>query len=273
MNDKQVRQFVEFSRSVALEAGGILKEGFNRSLKINYKGRIDPVTEYDLKAEERITERIAAAYPDHDILAEEGTDTEQASEFRWIVDPLDGTVNYSHGFPVYCTSIGLERNGEPIAAAVYDPERDEMFWSGHNMKAYLNDEVISVTTQDNLERCLIATGFAYDIATARSNNLGLFARMAKKVQGVRRPGSAAIDLCWLAAGRLDGFWELKLRPWDTAAARLIIMNAGGELSRIDGREWSTFDNDLLASNGKIHRQMQRILSPSSLKSERRPVNA
>lgn len=239
----------------------MLKRGFNRPRRVTFKGRIDPVTEFDLKAERLITGRIARRYPDHEILTEEGSATGRRSEYLWIIDPLDGTVNYAHGFPVYCVSIALQRKGETLVGAVCDPERGELFWSAKGAPARLNKRIIAVSRERILERALLATGFAYDIGTARRNNLGLFARMARQAQGIRRPGSAAIDLCWLACGRIDGFWELKLHPWDTAAAVLILENAGGKVSRIDGRPYSVFDKDLLASNGLIHNSMRKVLRP------------
>ena len=239
----------------------MLKRGFNRPPRVTFKGRIDPVTEFDLKAERLITGRIARRYPDHEILTEEGSATGRRSEYLWIIDPLDGTVNYAHGFPVYCVSIALQRKGETLVGAVCDPERGELFWSAKGAPARLNKRIIAVSRERILERALLATGFAYDIGTARRNNLGLFARMARQAQGIRRPGSAAIDLSWLACGRIDGFWELKLHPWDTAAAVLILENAGGKVSRIDGRPYSVFDKDLLASNGLIHNSMRKVLRP------------
>lgn len=260
MTRKELTELTAFAKSLATDAARLLKRGFNRPRKIKYKGRINPVTEYDLKAERLITRRIERSYPHHEILAEEGSATGQKSEYRWVIDPLDGTVNFAHGFPVYCTSVALEYRGEVVVGAVCDPERNELFWSAKGSGAYLNRGRLQVSDERNLERSLLATGFAYDIGTARRNNLGLFARMAKKAQGVRRPGSAAIDLCWLAGGRIDGFWELKLYPWDTAAATLIIKNAGGRISRVDGRAYSIFDDDLLASNGRIHAAMQKVLT-------------
>jgi len=260
MTRKELAELTAFARSLATDAARVLKRGFNRPRQIKYKGRIDPVTEYDLKAERLITGRIERRYPHHEILAEEGSATGQASEYRWVIDPLDGTVNFAHGFPVYCVSVALEYQGEIVAGAVCDPERDELVWSAKGFKAYLNKRRLQVSGERNLERSLLATGFGYDIGTAKRNNLGLFARMAKKAQGVRRPGSAALDLCWLACGRIDGFWELKLHPWDTAAATLIVNNAGGRISRIDGRPYSIFDDDLLASNSRIHRAMQEVLT-------------
>jgi myo-inositol-1(or 4)-monophosphatase len=244
----EIRRFVQFACKLSVGAGKILKRGFTRRLKIDYKGRINPVTQYDLRSERYIISHIAKQFPDHAILAEEGGSVTEASAFRWIIDPLDGTVNYAHGFPVYCVSIALEYEGNIVAGAVYDPERDELFHASLGIGAYLNKKRIKVSTEKILKRALLATGFAYNIATAKRTNLGLFARMVKKAQGVRRPGSAAIDLCWLACGRIDGFWELYLHPWDTAAAKLIVEESGGRVSRFNGRNYSIFDQDILASN-------------------------
>lgn len=260
MTRSELKTLTAFATDLALKGGAILKQGFNHVRRITYKGRIDPVTEFDVKTEKFITQRIRRAYPSHSVLAEEGSAAADSSEYRWVIDPLDGTVNYAHGFPVYCVSIGLEYRGEIVVGAVYDPERDEMFWSARGQKAFLNRKPITVSTETKLERSLLATGFAYDIGTAQRNNLGLFARMARQAQGVRRPGSAALDICWLSAGRIDGFWELKLHPWDTAAATLILTNAGGTISRLNGRRFSIYDKDLLASNGRIHNAMKKVLT-------------
>ncbi len=254
-----IKELQAFADGIARGAGEILKDGFHRVHTVKYKGAIDPVTEVDLRTEKFITERIAKEYPDHAILAEEGSDSESESPFRWVIDPLDGTVNYAHGFPVYCVSIAVEYKGATVAAAVYDPERDELFTAGRGLGARLNGTKIIVSTEPKLERSLLATGFAYDVRTARKNNLGYFGRMIKAAQAVRRPGSAAIDLCWLACGRLDGFWELRLHPWDTAAAMLLVTEAGGRVTRVNGRKYDIFSDDILASNGKIHKQMQKIL--------------
>lgn len=259
VSSRQLEPYLSFMRPLALEAGRLLKEGFSKRLKITYKGRINPVTDVDLRAEKLITRAIQRQFPTHAVLGEEGSDSRGQSEFVWIIDPLDGTVNYAHGFPVYCVSIGLEYQRRIVAGVVFDPERDELFWSGRGGRAMLNKKPIRVSEETKLERSLLATGFAYDIGTSKKNNLGFFARMAKRAQGIRRPGSAAIDLCWLAAGRIDGFWELKLHPWDTAAATLILRNAGGKLTRIDGSDYDIFDPDLLASNGRIHAAMMAVL--------------
>ena len=256
---KEIRGYLEAAEDIARAAGGILKRGFNRPPDIRLKGRIDPVTVYDLKSEKFIVRSLQKRFPQHAVLAEEGSGSGREGPYRWIIDPLDGTVDYAHGFPVYCVSIALECDGEIIAGVVYDPERQEMFSAGLGLGAHLNGKKIRVSAQSNLERALLATGFSYNIKHARRNNLGLFARMAKKAQGIRRLGSAAIDLCWLAAGRIDGFWELYLHPWDTAAGKLIVQEAGGIVTRFDGRAHSIFHMDILASNGHIHRAMQEVL--------------
>ncbi len=259
-SDSQLISTHKFARRLAIDAGKLLKAGFNRRMKISYKGRIDPVTEVDLRSEKSIVSEIKSRFPGHDIVTEENTARRTSgSEYRWIIDPLDGTVNFSHGFPIYCVSIALEYKGEVIVGAVCDPERGELFHAVRGGGAFVNSERIHVSREKRLERALLATGFAYDIATSPQNNLGYFARMAKKAQGVRRPGSAAIDICWLAAGRLDGFWELKLHPWDTAAADLILREAGGKRTRLNGKEYSIYHPDMLASNGLIHGAMQKAL--------------
>jgi len=260
LSQTQVRSLLRFTEDIARQAGGILKKGFSAVHRVQYKGRIDPVTEADLKSEKFITGQIAKQFPDHTILAEEGTGSGREAEFRWVIDPLDGTVNYAHGFPVYCVSIGLEHDGRMLLGAVYDPERDEMFRAARGLGAFVNHTRIHVSRETSVERALLATGFGYNIATARRNNLGLFARMAKRVQGVRRPGSAAMDLCWLAAGRIDGFWELYLHPWDTAAALVIVEEAGGKITQVDGRPYSIFNESVVAANPRLHTRLKGILS-------------
>ena len=256
----EIRRLLRFAERTAKGAGRILTQGFKRQLKVDYKGRINPVTDYDLKSERYIVSRIRRRYPGHTILAEEGSSAAQQSPFRWVIDPLDGTVNYAHGFPVYCVSIALEYEGTTVAGVVYDPERDELFRAGARLGAFLNGRRIRVSNERKLERALLATGFAYNIGSARRNNLGYFARMAKKAQAIRRVGSAAIDLCWLACGRMDGFWEIYLHPWDTAAAKLIVEQVGGRVSRISGREFSIFAVDILASNGYLHKALMAALT-------------
>lgn len=268
MTHKEQAELLAAAKEIAIGAGKIIQKGFHQRKRVEYKGRIDPVTEYDVKAEKYIVDQIKKRFPDHQLLTEEGTagkgrrDHTGDDTRRWVIDPIDGTVNYAHGFPMYCVSIAVEAGDEIQAGAVYDPEHDELFYGARGQGAYMNRTRLEVSGEKRLQRALLATGFAYDIASNSRNNLGLFARMAKKAQGIRRPGSAALDLCWLAAGRIDGFWELFLHPWDTAAASLFVTEAGGTISRLDGRGYSIYDTDLLASNGHLHKQMRNVLSPA-----------
>ena len=179
---------------------------------------------------------------------------------RWIIDPLDGTTNYAHGYPVFCVSIALENKGKVILGVVYDPMREEMFVAVHGKGAYLNGKKISVSDCSNISKSLLATGFPYDIRESKENNLDYFNSMAINVQAIRRAGAAALDLANLAAGRFDGFWELKLKPWDTAAGGLLVTEAGGVISDIAGKKWNLQSPSLLASNGLIHEQMIKVLS-------------
>ena len=249
------------ANALSIEAGKMLLRGIHSGKGVKFKGRIDPVTKFDLRSEKLITTGIRKRFPDHAILAEEGSKskTDAKSEFRWIIDPLDGTVNFAHQFPIYCVSIACEYRGEVVVGAVYDPERAELFSAKLGHGAFVNRRRMAVSSETRLERSLVATGFAYDIGTARKNNLGYFMRVAKVVQGVRRPGSAAIDICWLAAGRVDAFWELKLHPWDTAAALLCLHEAGGRSSRMNGAKYDLHHPDLVASNSLLHAKMLRLL--------------
>lgn len=258
-NRTELKEYLAFAQQIALGAGRILTDGFRRAKRVNYKGTINPVTQFDLASEKFLITNISRRYPDHNVLAEEGTDRATPSVYRWVVDPLDGTVNYAHGFPVYCVSVGLQLEDDTVVGVVYDPQQREMFSAARGLGAYLNNRRIKVSTEKNLKRSLLATGFAYNVGTARKNNLGMFARMMKHAQAIRRLGSAALDMCWVATGRLDGFWEYYLHPWDTAAAKIIVEEAGGKVTRIDGRPFSIFDNEILASNGHIHKSMKAVL--------------
>ncbi len=256
----ELKRYLAFAERTALGAGKILSAGFHRKKRVSYKGEINPVTQFDLRSEQYIVSAIAGNYPDHAILTEEGSDRSTASQYRWVIDPLDGTVNYAHGFPVYSVSIALQFGGHSVVGVVYDPERQELYSAAKGVGAFLNRKKIRVTSQRNLRKALLATGFAYNIGTARKNNLGMFARMTRHAQAVRRLGSAALDLCWLAAGRFDGFWEYYLHPWDTAAAIVVVEEAGGKVTRIDGKHFSIFDKQILASNGQIHSAMMAVLT-------------
>ncbi|ABC78136.1 myo-inositol-1(or 4)-monophosphatase [Syntrophus aciditrophicus SB] len=247
--------FTEFAVSTAKEAGQLLKSRLNTPHTINYKGVINLVTEADRMSETLILERLQKRFPDHSFLTEESPAGDKDPECRWIIDPLDGTTNYAHGYPVFCVSIALERRKRIVTGVVYNPMMDELFFAEEGQGAWLNGQRISVSHISDLSRSLLATGFPYDIRESEFNNLNYFNSLAKQAQAVRRAGSAALDMAYVAAGRFDGFWELKLMPWDTAAASLLIMEAGGIVSDLSGLEFSPGSPHVLASNGKIHRQL------------------
>jgi len=250
---------ISFAGDIARGAGEILKDGFSKVRHVKMKGQIDPVTEFDVRSEKFIKSAIHREFPEHDILAEESGGEDKKSPYRWIIDPLDGTVNYAHEIPVYCVSIGLEYEGECAVGVVHDPERNELFTAGRNLGARLNGKKIVVSPETKLDGAILATGFAYDVRTVRKNNLGLFGRMVKNAQAVRRFGSAALDLCWTACGRFDGFWELGLHPWDAAAGLVIVEEAGGKVTQLDGSPYSIYNFGILASNTRLHRQMRKVL--------------
>jgi len=255
-----MKQLKAFAVDLARKSGALLKEKFTQKHQIQYKGEINLITEADQMSEALIIEEINRNYPDHGILSEESPAISGAGKLRWIIDPLDGTTNYAHGYPVYCVSIALENEGEVVLGVVYDPMRDEMFTAERGGGAYLNGGKLAVSSIENISRSLLATGFPYDIRESKENNLDYFNSMAVSVQAIRRAGAAALDLAYLAAGRFDGFWELKLKPWDTAAGCLLVTEAGGMISDVAGKKWNLYSPDLLASNGLIHEQMIKVLS-------------
>jgi len=217
------------------------------------------VTEMDLLAEKVIVSEIRKRYPDHSLLAEEKTDLRGDSPYRWVIDPLDGTTNYAHGYPVFSLSIALEKAGEVILGVVYDPTRDELFVGKKGKGARLNGRKIHVSSTPKLSECLLATGFPYDIRETAADNFDHFRNFALRVHAVRRAGSAALDLCYVAAGRFDGFWEMKLGPWDLAAGSLMVREAGGKVTDFLGTPLVLDGKYVLASNGKIHREMIQLL--------------
>jgi len=253
-------QFKSFAVDLARKSGALLKEKFSQTHKIQYKGDIDIVTEADKLSEDLIIETIKRNFPDHGILSEESPAITSAGKLRWIIDPLDGTTNYYHGYPVFCVSVALENEGTIVLGVIYDPMREDMFVAIRGEGAYLNDKKLKVSSVNNLSRSLLATGFPYDIRDSKENNLDYFNAMAINVQAIRRAGSAALDLAYLAAGRFDGFWELKLKPWDTAAGCLLVTEAGGVISDIAGSKWHLQSPNLMASNALIHEQMIKVLS-------------
>jgi myo-inositol-1(or 4)-monophosphatase len=245
--------------SAARRAGDYLKKHLHRRHDVRFKGEIDIVTEADQQAESMIIAAIHQQYPGHDILAEESPATHIGSLYRWIIDPLDGTTNYAHGYPVFCVSLALEWEGTCVLGVVFNPMLEEMFVAEKGRGAFLNDKPIVVSETTDLSRSLLATGFPYDIRLTKENNMDHFESMAVKVQALRRAGSAALDLAYVAAGRFDGFWELKLKPWDTAAGCLLVEEAGGVVTDLNGETFTLTAPHVVASNGKIHGDILSVL--------------
>ena len=256
--------FLPAMADIAREAGALLMHYFSQHLKIEYKGDADLVTAADRASEKLIRERITQQWPGHDVLGEEQGLNDQGSDYRWYVDPLDGTTNFAHGYPVFCVSMALENRalehpvpGKPdsrIAAVVYDPTRDELFSAEQGRGAHLNGETIHVSKTAALKECLLATGFPSH-KRHKNPNIYFYHQITLHSHGVRRAGSAALDLCNVASGRFDGFWEFNLNPWDTAAGVLIVEEAGGRVTRFDGSAFELNSRETVASNGLIHKAL------------------
>ncbi len=246
----------------AREAGRVVMRYFNRieTLAITEKQTNDYVSEVDRAAEDAIIDTIRRAYPHHAILAEE-SGAHDGNEYQWIIDPLDGTTNYLHGLPQFSISIALQHRDELISAAVYDPVRDEMFTASRGNGALLNDRRLRVSDQKILKGALIGTGIPFRDQRYLDEYLGMLKAMVKDTAGIRRPGSAALDFCWLAAGRMDGFWELGLSAWDFAAGSLIVREAGGAVSDIRGGSRQLESGNVIAGNVRVHREMVQRLAP------------
>jgi len=244
-------EFVPAMTEIAREAGALLLEYFRQRVKIEYKGDVDLVTVADRKSEALILERIRAKWPSHDVLGEEGARIETGSDYRWYVDPLDGTTNFAHGFPVFCVSLAIERKGERVAGVLFDPTRDELFAAEKGSGAYLNGEPIHVSKTANLKECLVATGFPSH-KRHKNPNIFFYHQLTLRTHGVRRAGSAALDLASVAAGRFDGFWEFNLNPWDTAAGVLLVQEAGGTVTDFKGGPFQLQSRETVATNGIVH---------------------
>jgi len=240
-------------------AGDMLSKNIDSSREISYKGAVDLVTDFDKRSQDVILSHLSSRFPDHDFLAEEDISERGGSEYRWIIDPIDGTTNYAHNLPIFCVSIALEWKSEIVCGAVYDPMRKEMFSAIKGKGSVLNEQRIRISMTDDLDKSLLATGFPYDVRESEVNNIDHFSNFATRVQAIRRCGSAALDLCYVACGRFDGFWELKLNPWDVAAGILIVEGSGGRVTGFRGGRTTHFGKNLLASNGLIHEQMIQVL--------------
>ncbi len=250
--------FLSSMEAIARAAGALLDEKFKERIGFTYKGDADLVTEADKSAEKLITDAIIRQFPGHDLFGEEGTRTNKGSDYRWYIDPLDGTTNFAHGFPVFCVSLGLEFKGELIAGVLYDPTRDELFAAEKGSGAFLNGQRIHVSKVDNLAECLSGTGFPSH-KRHQNPNIFFYHVITLRTHGVRRAGSAALDMANVACGRLDAFWEFNLNPWDTAAGAVLVQEAGGKLTRFDGSEWLLDSQETLATNGLVHQQFMDVM--------------
>lgn len=259
MSDLDPRTLRNAAIAMAHEAGEILREGYGRRHAPERKGAIDLVTEYDRRSEAALLARIAERFPGHAVLAEESGGS-GAARVRWIVDPLDGTTNFAHNYPFFAVSIGVEVDGEMVAGVVYDPVREETFSAAAGSGATLDREPIRVSEIARLEDALLVTGFPYDVREHPERFLDPFRAFLVRAQGVRRDGSAALNACYLACGRFDGFWELHLSPWDMAAGSLIVREAGGRVSRFDGAPLRLDGREILATNGALHEKMMEVLA-------------
>lgn len=238
---------------------------FNKEFKItNKEGINNPVTEADHASEKAIFSVIKAAYPDHYILSEEAGNIVQDSTYKWIIDPIDGTINFAHGIPLNCVSIGIEHNEEMIMGAVYNPHMNELFFAEKGKGAQLNDRPIKVSAETEAIKACLVTGFPYTYLDSPNGPLQVFDRFIRKGVPVRRLGSAAIDLCWVACGRFDGFYEHKLEAWDSSAGYLIVEEAGGKVTDLQGHKFSPYQHGIIATNGKIHDKLVAVINGQSL---------
>lgn len=251
---------LDFTISLARQAGALLLDGLTRPRQVELKGPFDLVTNIDRASEALIVGAIRDQFPDHTVIAEEGGGVEHDSGWTWLIDPLDGTSNYAHGFPYFSVSLALLKDRVPFLGAVYDPGRDELFAAELGRGAWCNDRPIHVSSTPILASALVSTGFPYTFATDQDNNAAEFIRVHSRVRGIRRAGSAALDLCYVAISRLDAHWELRLKPWDSAAGALIVQEAGGRLSELSGEPWTPWSTDMLASNGHIHDEIRQVLN-------------
>ena len=268
LNSAPQWEWVPAASAIAREAGARLREFFSQGVATEYKGDVDLVTVADRTSEKLIRERLAAAFPEHGIFGEEGTRERLGGEFRWYVDPLDGTTNFAHGFPQFCVSLGLEKrpcelspdqDGTMVAAVIYDPLRDELFAAERGQGAWLNGKPMQVSRTPELAEALIATGFP-SRKRHDNPNVHFYQEFTLRSHGVRRAGSAALDLAYVAAGRLDAFWEFNLNPWDTAAGSLLVEEAGGRITGFSGKPFCLDSREVLASNGRLHGELMGLFA-------------
>jgi myo-inositol-1(or 4)-monophosphatase len=251
--------FLQAAIEIAREAGAILREDHLRPKEITYKGEVDLLTESDRRSEELVVSRLRARFPDHAIVAEEGSGKDAAgAKYCWHVDPLDGTTNFAHGYPCFAVSLGLLEDGQPIVGAILNPVYDELFAAARGEGAFLNGRRIRVSSVESLSQSLVATGFPTH-QRKKSSNINYYWEFTLRSHGVRRDGAAALDLCAVACGRFDGFWEFGLKSWDTTAGTILVREAGGVVTDIHGNPYQPGSRVVIASNGKIHGEMREII--------------
>jgi myo-inositol-1(or 4)-monophosphatase len=254
----------EVGSAAAVAAGKLLMDRFRTTIAVSHKTSvINLVTEMDVASEKLIASSLLAAFPGHSVLAEETYADAARGQYTWVVDPIDGTTNYAHGFPFWAVSIGLEVEGELEWGVVHNPNLGETFTARRGGGAWLGTQPLRVSSATTLDESLLATGFPYDIRTAERNNLAYFREFALRTQAVRRAGSAALDLACVAAGRFDGFWELRLSPWDCAAGFLLVREAGGKITNFRGEPTSIYEGEVVASNGLIHDAMLEVIASTT----------
>lgn len=251
-------QFKKIAIEAALRSGLFIKRSVGKVGKVSYKGIDNIVTDVDKSSEDIIIKKILSRFPDHSILSEERGAIDSHSIYKWIIDPIDGTTNFAHSFPFFSVSIALEKEGEVVMGVVYDPMRDELFYAQKGHGAYLNNRKIRVSKIKRLSESFLATGFSYG-SEGKVRNLANFKNFLIQSLAVRRAGSAALDLCYVGCGRFDGFWELDLHPWDSAAGMLIVTEAKGRVTKFDGSLFSLYEKEVLATNSLIHNEMVNIL--------------
>lgn len=259
VTDPQLQVFADVAVAVALDAGAILRGRYGQPHDISLKGPLDLVTEADRAAELLIASRLRSAFPDHDLLGEEGSRSENTgARYRWVIDPLDGTTNFAHGLPTFAVSIALEDAGQPVAGVIYDPMRNELFRAIKGGGATLNGEPIHVSGIEQLQSAILVTGFAHTLEQRRLQGLA-WCGLLERVRALRQTGSAALNLCYVAAGRLEGYWERGIQPWDVSAGALLVSEAGGQVTDREGGPFNAHDRVVVATNGLVHQDLLAIL--------------
>ncbi len=254
-----MKEFLKEAIAVALKSGEMIRRHVGKAKDISFKGAADLVTDVDKRSEALIKSYLAKKFPTHQFLGEEGGGDRTGCAYRWVVDPIDGTTNFVHDLPYFSVSIALESDCKPVLGVVYDPVHNELFHAVKGGGAFLNKKSIKVSKVKELKQSLLCTGFAYELKDTRDSNVEHFVDFLLAAQAIRRLGSASLDMCYVACGRFDGYWEVGLKPWDTAAALIILKEAGGKATKFNGSPYSHYDQEILVSNGLLHKKMEDVL--------------